>query len=107
MSSDTELGTYRLAFRDWLSKVDIPLSSGPLDERFERLRTWQRTLADAGYVGGAWPVKGGGQGLTPLHQLVLNEELCRARAPQPIGLIGIDVVGPSIAKYGSDAQREL
>jgi alkylation response protein AidB-like acyl-CoA dehydrogenase len=101
------LDDYRLAVRAWLGSVQIPAASGDLEDRFVRLRDWQRELHGAGYVGVSWPRSWGGQGLTPLHQLVLNEELSRAHAPQAIGLIGLDVVGPSIAKYGTPAQREL
>ena len=101
------LEDYRFRVREWLGSVEIPAISGALDERFSRLRDWQRLMYLAGFVGVYWPRSWGGQGLTPLHQLALNEELSRAHAPQPIGLIGLDVVGPSIAKYGSAAQREL
>jgi alkylation response protein AidB-like acyl-CoA dehydrogenase len=101
------LDEYRLTVRTWLGTVQIPAASGDLEDRFARLRNWQRVLHAAGYVGVSWPRSWGGSGLTPLHQLVLNEELSRARAPQAIGLIGLDVVGPSIAKYGTPAQREL
>ncbi|HEY6789530.1 MAG TPA: acyl-CoA dehydrogenase family protein, partial [Trebonia sp.] len=103
----SDLQDYRLKARTWLGSVAIPAASGDLDDRFVRLRDWQRVMHGAGYVGVSWPRSWGGRGLTPLHQLVLNEELSRARAPQPIGLIGLDVVGPSIAKYGTSSQREL
>jgi alkylation response protein AidB-like acyl-CoA dehydrogenase len=62
-------------------------------------------LYDAGYVGIGWPREWGGQGLTLRHQHVVNEELARIRAPHPIGLIGLEVVGPSIGRFGTPAQR--
>jgi alkylation response protein AidB-like acyl-CoA dehydrogenase len=102
-----DLQDYRLEARTWLGSVAIPTPAGGLEDRFVRLRDWQRVMHSAGYVGVSWPRSWGGQGLTPLHQLVLNEELSRVHAPQPIGLIGLDVVGPSIAKYGTQAQRQL
>jgi alkylation response protein AidB-like acyl-CoA dehydrogenase len=75
------------------------------DVRFAALRHWQKTLFDAGWAGIAWSKEAGGQGLTHMHQLAFVEELVRARAPQPAGLIGLEVVGPSIDRYGSDWQR--
>jgi alkylation response protein AidB-like acyl-CoA dehydrogenase len=102
-----ELQAYRLRVRAWLDTVEVPALTGDLETRFVRLRQWQRVLYAAGFMGVSWQQAWGGQGLTPLHQLVLNEELCRARAPQPIGLIGLDVVGPSIAKYGTVEQQAL
>jgi alkylation response protein AidB-like acyl-CoA dehydrogenase len=103
--TSAELEKYRASVRDWLVGVDIPVVPLDLDARFAVLRDWQRTLYDAGWVGIGWSRESGGQGLTPLHQLVFSEELARARAPQPIGLIGLDVVGPSIERYGTEEQR--
>lgn len=102
-----ELAEFRRELRVWLSAAAIPPLAGDLDTRFIRFRQWQRDLYAAGFIGLAWPKAWGGQGKTPMHQLILTEELCRSRAPQPIGLIGLDVVGPSIARYGTDEQRKL
>jgi alkylation response protein AidB-like acyl-CoA dehydrogenase len=106
-ASSAALSDFREKVRQWLSTVEIPADTPDLATRFTRLRDWQRVLYAAQLVAVWWPVQWGGRGLTPLHQLVLNEELCRVRAPQPIGLIGLDVVGPSIAKFGTDQQRAL
>ncbi|ONH21952.1 acyl-CoA dehydrogenase family protein [Pseudofrankia asymbiotica] len=102
---DPTLADYRASVRDWLAATDIPSVPLDLDHRFEVLKAWQGTLYDAGWVGISWSRESGGQGLTPLHQLVFSEELARARAPMPIGLIGLDVVGPSIDTYASSEQR--
>jgi alkylation response protein AidB-like acyl-CoA dehydrogenase len=99
------LEEYRAAVREWLARADAPRIPLDLDERFVVLRKWQRTLYDAGWVGISWSKEAGGHGLSPLHQLVFAEELARAGAPQPIGLIGLEVVGPSIDRYGDVEQR--
>ena len=101
----SDLARYRTQAREWLGAAAIPEVPLALTERFAVLRDWQKTLYEAGWVGIAWSVEAGGQGLTPMHHLVFTEELARARAPQPIGLIGLDVVGPSIDHYGSPWQR--
>ncbi|WP_312033697.1 MULTISPECIES: acyl-CoA dehydrogenase family protein [unclassified Rhodococcus (in: high G+C Gram-positive bacteria)] len=106
MSKVIDLADYREQAREWLSHADIPDVPLNLDERFLVLREWQRTLFENGWVGIDWSCAAGGQGLTPMHQLVFAEELARARAPMPIGLIGLDVVGPSIDHYGQPWQRE-
>ena len=100
------LDAFRARARAWLSQVEVPEVPLDLDQRFTVLRDWQRTLFDGGWMGLAWSQDAGGQGLTHVHQLVFVEELVRARAPQPIGLIGLDVVGPSIDRYGADWQRK-
>ncbi|MFC5064861.1 acyl-CoA dehydrogenase family protein [Actinomycetospora atypica] len=100
-----DLDTYREEVRSRLAEMDVPDVPLELDARFAVLRRWQQVLFDAGWLGIAWSREAGGQGLTPMHQLVVVEELVRARAPQPIGLIGLDVVGPSIDLYGTAWQR--
>ena len=100
-----DLGRYRERCRSWLAATPIPEVPLDLTERFRVLRGWQRTLHDGGWTGIAWSRAAGGQGLSHRHQLVFSEELARARAPQPIGLIGLDVVGPSIDRFGTHRQR--
>ena len=100
------LEEYRASVRRWLGQAEIPEVPLDLEGRFSVLRRWQKTLFEAGWIGISWSREAGGQGLTPLHQLVFSEELARAGAPQPIGLIGLDVVGPSIDQYGSPEQKK-
>jgi len=99
------LDAFRARARTWLAATDIPAVPLDLDGRFAALRQWQKTLFEAGWVGIAWSKESGGQELSHLHHLVFVEELVRAGAPQPIGLIGLEVVGPSIDRYGSHWQR--
>jgi len=99
------LDQFRARARNWLAEVACPDLPADYDERFRVLRAWQRTLYDAGWVGISWPVEFGGRGLTASHQIVFAEELARARAPHPVGLIGLDVVGPTILGHGTDEQR--
>lgn len=100
-----DLDQYRSTVRSWLGRAKIPAVPLDLDERVEVLKVWQAELYAAGWVGISWSRESGGQGLTALHQLVFSEELARAGAPMPIGLIGLDVVGPSIDSYGTEEQR--
>jgi alkylation response protein AidB-like acyl-CoA dehydrogenase len=99
------LDAFRARARAWLADTELPEVPLDLDARFAVLRGWQKTLFEAGWMGIAWSPEAGGQGLTHLHHLVFVEELVRAGAPQPVGLIGLEVVGPSIDRYGTDRQR--
>lgn len=106
MIDTTDIDAFRASVRAWLRTASIPQATGELESRFHVLRDWQHTLHTAGLTGLTWPKAWGGQGLTYRHQYVLNTELVLARAPQPIGLIGLDVVGPSIGAYGTPRQRQ-
>lgn len=100
-----ELDDYRDGFRSWLLRAPLPAPVESEDEQFAALRQWQGVLYKAGYLGVNWPRAWGGQGLSVLHQLVVDEELNRARAPHPAGLVGLEVVGPSIGRFGTPEQR--
>lgn len=82
---------------------DIPHA---LDERIEYLRGWQRRLYEAGYVGRAWPAELGGGGRPPAEQLVVDQELAAAGAPELVSVVGLDVLGPALLEFGTDEQRQ-
>jgi alkylation response protein AidB-like acyl-CoA dehydrogenase len=75
------------------------------DERIAWLREWQRKLHGAGLVNVAWPKEHGGRGATLGEQMVVEEELARAGAPELIGVVGLGVVGPSIVAHASEEQK--
>ena len=75
------------------------------DERIAWLRDWQRKLHEAGLVNVAWPKEHGGRGADLSEQMVVEEELARAGAPELIGVVGLGVVGPSIVAHGTDEQK--
>jgi alkylation response protein AidB-like acyl-CoA dehydrogenase len=81
---------------------DIPHT---LDERMAFLRDWQRRCYEAGYVGRAWPAEYGGGGRPPVEQIIVDEELAAAGAPEFPNIVGLDVIGPSLLAFGSDEQR--
>jgi alkylation response protein AidB-like acyl-CoA dehydrogenase len=84
------------------SPEDIPHG---LDERMAFLRDWQRRCYEAGYVGRAWPAEYGGGGRPPVEQIIVDEELAAAWAPEFPNIVGLDVIGPSLLAFGNDAQR--
>jgi len=94
---------FRREFRDWLA-ANSPAEPEPLDqdEKFAKRRVWQRTLADAGWAGPAWPEQYGGRGAGPLHQFMYYEELALARAPYVANTPGIALLGPTLMQVGSE-----
>ena len=76
-----------------------------LEDRMEALRAWQARCYEAGYVGRAWPQEFGGGGGAAAEQIVIDQELAAAGAPEFANVVGLDVLGPSLLRFGSDEQR--
>ena len=94
----------RAEVSEWLAATSIPEPVGDLDTRFEQLRVWQQQLYDAGFLGWGWPEEFGGRGGSLVDQLVVYEELTRRPAPMPAGLVGLEVIGPTIAHFATPEQ---
>jgi alkylation response protein AidB-like acyl-CoA dehydrogenase len=75
-----------------------------LDDRMDVLRAWQATCYHAGYVGRAWPRAFGGGGGPAAEQIVIDQELAAAGAPEFANVVGLDVLGPSLLRFGTDEQ---
>jgi alkylation response protein AidB-like acyl-CoA dehydrogenase len=76
-----------------------------LEARMEALRAWQARCYGAGYVGRAWPREFGGGGGPAAEQIVIDQELAAAGAPEFANVVGLDVLGPSLLRFGTDEQR--
>src|SRR3954464_4686182 len=85
-----------------LSPADLPRS---LDARMEVLRGWQSACHEAGYVGRAWPEAFGGGGRPAVEQIIVDQESAAAGAPEFVNVVGLDVLGPSLLRFGTDEQR--
>ncbi|MBU8538701.1 acyl-CoA dehydrogenase family protein [Falsiroseomonas tokyonensis] len=102
-----------IAFRDDLRKFfrsEIPLpirrkvSEGRALARDDYV-TSQRILHAKGLATPNWPVQWGGQDWTPVQRYIYVEELQAAAVPQPLGF-NVNMVGPVIATFGSEAQKQ-
>ena len=80
----------RVEVRDWLAAHPRP--SG-------------RQLAEAGFVAPHWP-RPWGLDADPIHQLIVDDELRRARVSRPSNPIGIGWAGPTILHAGTPEQQE-
>jgi alkylation response protein AidB-like acyl-CoA dehydrogenase len=110
---DFELSAAEKAFRDevraWL-KANKPKERGSMAEGqkafIEGRRAWQRKLHEAGYVGITWPREYGGRGAGFMEQLIFNDEMILAHAPEPINVIGLGMGGPVVIAHGTEAQKK-
>src|SRR5437660_7687952 len=111
LSYSPEERAFQREVRGWLAR-NMPKrepDERPLDfhdpRRIARGKGWQRKLYEAGYVAMGWPRDYGGQGADVMRQTIVNEEMVRARAPCLIGLMGIQMVGPTLIAHGTEEQR--
>jgi alkylation response protein AidB-like acyl-CoA dehydrogenase len=109
MQLETSASTRRLQqeIRAFLA-AERPDAAGlprALDDRMNILRAWQARCHRAGYVGRAWPTEYGGGGAPAAEQIVIDQELAAAGAPEFANVVGLDVLGPSLLRFGTDEQR--
>lgn len=89
------------------------LLPGADDARRQAVRAWisdnpaptPRQLAESGYVAPHWP-EPYGLGADPIHQLIIDDELSRARITRPSNQIGIGWAAPTIIFAGTQEQKD-
>lgn len=64
---------------------------------------WHRTLNERGWAAPHWPKRYGGADLGTVERILLQEELYRAPAPQPLAF-NVTMLGPVLLKFGSEEQ---
>jgi alkylation response protein AidB-like acyl-CoA dehydrogenase len=74
-------------------------------DEVRRLRAWQKRMYEAGYVGIDWPKAFGGRGATLTEQIILFQEMARAESPQFVNRGGLSMLGPTLMKFGTEAQQ--
>jgi alkylation response protein AidB-like acyl-CoA dehydrogenase len=112
-----DLGAFRQRARAWIGanlgpdRIDERRRDGsPTDDDAElavvrREREIQRMLFDAGLAGICFPRAYGGQGLTPAHQLVLNEELAGYEYPRLLQVPTLSPCAAVLLEFGTEEQK--
>jgi alkylation response protein AidB-like acyl-CoA dehydrogenase len=106
LSFTVEEEAFAAEARSWLAaNVETPPPFGTVEEEVAWGRRWQARLADARWVGIQWPAEYGGRSATPVQVALFNAEYARARAPQPVNRVGINLAGPTLLAWGTEEQR--
>jgi alkylation response protein AidB-like acyl-CoA dehydrogenase len=109
LNDTPEQAQYREKVRAWLDehKGEAPPRSaqGDEDAYIAARRAWQGKLAEAGLAGVTWPKEFGGQGMGPIEQVIVNQEVGNSGVPGILDVIGIGMLGPCIIAHGTDAQK--
>jgi alkylation response protein AidB-like acyl-CoA dehydrogenase len=92
--------------RQWLADhLEPPPPFATLSDEIDWGRRWQAQLATGRWVGIHWPRAYGGRGASPLEVAIFNTEYARARAPQPVNRVGINLTGPTLLAHGTEEQK--
>jgi len=108
------LDAFRAQAREWLA-ANFPPSlkgrdnamsavEGPTEEDAEQ-RAWRLAMGEKGWGVPTWPAEYGGGGLSRAEARVLQEEMARIGAWNPIGGMGVMMFGPTLREYGSEEQK--
>ena len=112
LNDTPEQAQYREKVAAWLEehKGEAPVlrGEGALTDEQEIIaarRAWQGKLAEGGLAGVTWPQDFGGQGMGPIEQVVVNQEIGKAGVPGILDVIGVGMLGPTIIAHGTDEQK--
>src|SRR5712691_5042005 len=107
-----EQEAFRKEVRQWL-ETNLPddlrgrafAASRADHEEVRKLRAWQKTMFEAGYIGIDWPREFGGRGASLIDVIILYQEMARAESPQIVNRGGVSMLGPTLMKHGTPAQQ--
>ena len=109
-----EESEYRAKARSFLKENAEPKSSGKRnlasgwnkDEALVAARAWQARKAAGGFAGITMPTEYGGQGLSPILQVIYNQEEANYIAPRGVYEIGLGMCIPTMLAYATESQKQ-
>ena len=110
-----ELDAFRGEVRDWLAANFPPSLAHTASSAFAGAvmreptaddELWRERMGEKGWGVPDWPKAYGGGGLTPGQTRVLREEMARIGAANPIGGMGVMMLGPTLLEYGDETQKQ-
>jgi alkylation response protein AidB-like acyl-CoA dehydrogenase len=76
-----------------------------LTEKAERRKEWEQQLAAHKWSCIGWPEEWGGRAATLAQQVIFAEEYARAGVPGRVNHIGVELAGPTLLAFGTEAQK--
>jgi len=107
LSFTAEEQAFAAEVREWLAANlgEVPTFAS-FDEEIEWGQRWQARLAEHRWVGIHWPEEYGGRGASPVQVAIFNGEYARAKAPQLVNRVGLNLAGPTLLAHGTDEQKQ-
>jgi alkylation response protein AidB-like acyl-CoA dehydrogenase len=111
---DHDVEVFRAEARGWLEANFPPALKGRGGMMFSEdgpesgadFARWKKAIAEKGWGTPTWPRQYGGGGLTPAQARVLQQEMNRVGAWNPIGGMGVMMFGPTLLEYGNEEQKK-
>ena len=105
-----EVETFRAEARAWLEENFPPSMKGvdlamTVEEPTGDAKLWKQRIGAKGWGTPTWPKEYGGGGLTSAEARVLQQEMNRIGARNPIGGMGVMMFGPTLLEYGNEEQK--
>jgi alkylation response protein AidB-like acyl-CoA dehydrogenase len=69
------------------------------------MKEWLERAAARGFTAPTWPREYGGGGLSADEARVLRQELAAQKLPPPLIGFGLEMIGPTLLRYGTEAQK--
>lgn len=110
---EKELSTFREHVRTWFALHTPPdweafLHETNEDETAAFFRWWAETLHSGGFLVPHWPARFGGGELPLAEQIVIQQEMSRARAPRPrYQTIALGHAATTLLQHGTEEQQQL
>jgi alkylation response protein AidB-like acyl-CoA dehydrogenase len=109
-----DIDAFRADARSWL-EANFPASlkgkggmmyvEGESDAGAD-VKAWTLAMGEKGWGVPTWPKQYGGGGLSPAEARVLQQEMGRIGAWNPVGGMGTMMFGPTLLEYGNEEQKE-
>ena len=109
-----DLDAFRTEAREWLEANFPPALKGKggmmfLEGREEGggdIGLWKKRIGEKGWGVPTWPRAYGGGGLEPAQARIVQQEMNRIGAWNPIGGMGVMMFGPTLLEYGNEEQKK-
>ena len=112
----TELEAFRAEAREWLEanfpksltedpNAPVVIIPGAASDNPDAKR-WTQRMGAKGWGAPTWPKQYGGGGLSAAEARVLQQEMARIGAYNPIIGMGTSMFGPTLLEYGTEEQKQ-
>src|ERR1700761_2471905 len=109
----SELDAFRAEVRAWLdenfpkSLAHQPQAMIPgAESQTEDHKRWKAAMVAKGWGTPTWPTEYGGGGLSGAQARVLQQEMARIGAENPVAGMGTSMFGPTLLEYGTEEQKQ-